>query len=220
MPNATDIELLLGTSGLAAPKIIEVQVLVPEDGAYTLGLAAFPPIVFNAAGSTIEQIRNGLAGPIISPDFDPLTKKLISTDRFQVKGAAGDDFDAWLTAPTPEAAKLIVLQEASGAPTVVRAWYLNLAISLIKESFWGELTAYLQVLLTGYFLESWLASQAALADLAAGGSASSIALGPASLGMSGGGTMPTAAELSLSKTYGQPFLLVWRARVGGPIWSR
>lgn len=219
MPNATDLELLLGTKGLAVPQIVEVQILDPVDGLYTLGLAEFTPIEFTGAASTKTEIRDGLSGPIISPDFDPLKKKLISTDRFQVKGAPGDPFDAWLTAPTDEAAKLITIQDASGAPTSVRLFYLGLVAELIKPDVWGELTLYAQVLLCGYFLEAWILAAAAAEDIAAGGAASSLALGPASVGLSGAGAMPSASQLEGSTLYGAPFLVLWRARVGGPIWG-
>jgi hypothetical protein len=224
MPNATDLDLLLGTKGLAVPQIIEVQILDPQDGAYTLGLAEFDPIVFNAAGSTILQIRDGLAAPIVSPDFDPLKKKLIGTDRFQVKGAPGDPFDAWLTAPDTgdplaPAAKLITVQDATGAPTTVRLFYLSLVEKLIKPDGWGDLTLHAQVILAAYFIEAWILAGAAAEGVAAGGNASSMSLGPASVGLSGAGAMPSASQLESSSLYGAPFLVLYRARIGGPIWS-
>lgn len=220
MPNADDTLLLMGTTGLALPQIVEIQIKQPTDGDYVLGLADFDPIVFGAAASSITEIRDGLADPIVSPAFAPLARKKIALDRFQVKGAPGDPFDAYLLPPDADAAKLVTIQEASGAPTTVRLWYLELASKLILESFWGDLAQYMQVLLTGYFLEAYLLAAAAASDIAAGGVASSIALGPASLGLSGSGVMPSANALESSTTYGQPLLLLLRSRIGGPIWSK
>lgn len=219
MPNADDTLLLMGTKGLATRQIIEVQILQPDDGSYQLGLAEFDVLVFEALASTAQDIRDGLADQIVSPTHDPLVRKKIALDRFQVRGAPGDPFDYYLIPPNVDAAKVIVIQAASGAPTEVRAWYLGLAIELIKESFWGGLTQYLQVLLVGYFLESWIAAAAASDAMIVGGVASSLGLGPASVGLSGGAIMPSAASLATSTTYGQPLLEIMKARVGGPVWS-
>lgn len=220
MPNADDTLLLLGTKGLATPQIIEVQVMQPDDGAYQLGLADFDPIVFNAVASTSTEIRDGLADPIVSPAFDPLVRKKIALDRVQVKGAPGDPFEYYLLPPNADAAKVILVQAAAGAPTEVRAFYLGLAHALILESFWKELTQYVQVLLVGYFLESWLAAAASNDAQVAGGVASSLSLGGASVGLSGAALMPSATSLAMSTTYGQPLLEIMKARVGGPLWSR
>lgn len=220
MADATDDLLMAFCPALARAQVVEVKVKLATDGEYELDLEGVDPVIFAASGNTITDIRDGLADPIVSPAFDPYAATKIITDRFRVRGSKGDPFTFALTAPGGAAnATATIVQTAQGATTDLRLRYLGIAVKLIKADVWGDLTAEGQCLLAAYFCEAALNAQAALDGLAAGGQASSLSLGGASASLTGNAAMPSAAAMETSVAYGQPLLILMRAKVYGPMWS-
>lgn len=223
MPNADDIFLMSIAPALAKPQVVEFRIKVATDGEWELDLNDLTPLLFTAAGSTIEEIRDGLADPIVSPGYDPFTVKKIVTDHFRVTGSKGDPFDyAFIPPDYPSTTSGISkeIQAASGATTEMRTIWLGLAIKLIKPDVWGDKTQEGQALLAAFFIEKALLAAAALGGLAVGGVASSMSLGGASVSLAGGVVaFPTDAELAGSIAYGSPLLMLWKSVTFGPIWS-
>lgn len=220
MADADDNFLLAIAPSLAKAQILEVRVKQATDGEYELGLAELDPLLFVASASTITEIRDGLADPIVSPDYDPYIAKKLITDRFRVRGTKGDPFDYYLKAPGGAAdAVVTVVQAASGVPTETRLLYLDLVKVMILEDVWKAKTQMGQALLAAYFLEAWILGNAAMAGVGAGGNATAMSLGGASLSLGGAGAMPSAAELSASAAFGQPFLLLASSIGVTPLWS-
>ena len=220
MADADDNFLLAIAPSLAKAQIIEVRVKQATDGEYELGLAELDPILFVASANTITEIRDGLADPIVSPGYDPYIAKKLITDRFRVRGTKGDPFDYYLKAPGGAAdAVATVVQAASGAPTETRLLYLDLVKVMILEEVWKAKTQMGQALLAAYFLEAWILGNAAMSGVGAGGNATAMSLGGASLSLGGAGAMPSAAALSASAAFGQPFLLLANSVGVTPLWS-
>ena len=223
MPDADDIFLMQLAPALARAQVVEFKLKLATDGEWEINLAELTPILFNASGNTIEQIRDGLSDQIVSPDYDPFWSKKIVADRFRVTGAKGDPFDyAFLPPDEPSTASGIAktVQTAHGATTAQRILWLALAHKLIKADVWGDKTQEAQALLAAFFIEKGELAKLAAAGLIAGGTASSMSLGGASVSLSGGAVaMPTDAELAGSILYGHPLLMLWKSATYGPMWS-
>jgi hypothetical protein len=220
MPDANDNVLLVVAPSLAKAQIVEVRIKQATDGEYELGLGDLDPLLFVASGDTVTAIRDGLADPIVSPAYDPYVAAKLITDRFRVRGAKGDPFDFYLTAPGGTAdAVATQVQAASGAPTETRLMYLELVKTMILGEVWGPKQQMGQALLAAYFLEAWILGNAAISGVAAGGNATAMSLGGASLTLGGAGAMPSAAALATSTAFGQPFLLLASSVGVTPVWS-
>jgi len=220
VPDADDNILQAVAPNLAKAQILEVRIKQATDGEYELGLAELDPVLFVAAGSSVALIRDGLADQIVSPAYDPFIAGKLVTDRFRVRGGRGDAFEYYLKAPGGEAnATVTKVQAASGAPTETRLLYLELVKTMILEPVWGLKTQMGQALLAAYFLESWIFANAAMAGAAAGGNATALSLGGASVSLGGAGAMPSAAALNMSPAYGQQFLLLASSVSVTPLWS-
>lgn len=221
MADTTDTLLLAMAPGLAKAQIVEVKIKKPDDGSYELSLDELDPVVVAASGDTIETIRDGLADQLISPTYDDFTVKKIITDRFRVKGTPGDPFEATLVAPNgATSATLTTIQQASGATTELRAFYLSLAIKLIKCDVWKDKTQEGQTLLAAFFISRALLAIKSQGQLVVGGQASGMSLGGASVSLGGAGlVMPSDGELAGDPLYGGPLLILMRSVTYGPIWS-
>lgn len=222
MPDADDNFLLALAPGLARPQVLEVRIKSPLDGEYELQLGAldvYDPVVFVADTSTAEQIRDGLADQIVSPAFDPFVTWKILTDRFRVKGSAGDAFDFALGSPSgATSATAKIVQTAQGATTAMRTIYLALAIKLIDPVVYRDVTQEAQAWLAAFFCEKAIAAIAAMENLSGNGGkeASSMSLAVASVSYT---SLPSVQELSASALYGQPLALLMEARKYGLTWS-
>lgn len=221
MPNATDEVLLAFAPGLAKPQIVEVRIKAATDGEYELELENVDPLIFIASGHTIEQIRDALADPIVSPDYDPYKAKKLVTDRFRVKGAPGDPFDFALVAPGGVAnATAIKIQSASGASTATRLLMLEVAAMLIWDAVvWKNKIPVAQAYLAAFLSMNSVYADQAMQSLGLGGSASSMSLGPASVSLAAGILQTMAPGLAGDAAYGAPFLLLMQSATFGPLWS-
>lgn len=221
MADADDYLLLALAPALAKPQVVEFRIKLPTDGEWEIDLEELAPVLFVAAGSTLELIRDGLADQIVDPVYEGFSVKKIITDRFWLTGPKGDAFTyAFLPPVGPADGVATKKQSASGATTALRLMYLGLAAKLIKVDVWGDKTQEAQALLAAFFCEKALLAEAALGALNGGGVASSMSLGGASIGLSGAAVaMPTDAELSGSIAYGGPLMILWKSVTHGPLWS-
>ncbi len=221
MPDASDYLLLTLAPALAKAQVVEFRIKLPTDGEWEIDLEELVPVLFQASGHTVEQIRDGLADQIIDPVYAGFSVKKIITDRFWLTGPKGDPFTyAFLTPGGAVDGVTAKKQSASGATTIMRLTYLALAAKLIKVDVWGDKTQEAQCWLAAFFCEKALLAEAALGALAGGGVASNMSLGGASIGLSGAAVqMPTDAELSGSIAYGSPLLILWKSVTYGPLWS-
>lgn len=228
MPNATDDILLALAPGLAKPQIVEVKIKLATDGEYEFQLedllssGTVDPIIHVAAGETVEQIRDALFSPIVSPAYDPYKAKKYITDRFRVTGPPGDPFEFWLVAPGGTAnATAIKIQSASGASTATRLLMLQIAAILIWDTVvWKDKVTIAQAWLAAFLSKNSVYADQAMKSLGIGGQASSLSLGPASVSLAGGVLEAMTGGLEGDAAYGIPFLLLMRSATFGPLWSR